>query len=223
MYRFLAAIAIIMLPYSVRAQQAVLKPQVIDSLFSASLANVPELRIQNQRVAYYDQLLRREKKSWMNSFNVGVQFLSLSYDSELEASRLGILPNLGVSLQIGIANLFTTKNNIRAAKAEKQIAVESRAIAYRELRQWFIDHYAAYRTALDKANARKRTLETIKSQMALIEQRFKQNEIDLNTYLEWQNGYEQAWESYREARVETEKVFQTITNRIEPVVTEDAG
>jgi len=167
-----------------------------DTLIQQALNQSAILKVQLNEVADKQEVINREKMGWLSSFKMGVQFLSISQDYSAQTTTVGVLPSLGISLQIDFERLFTTPSNIRSAKLQKinaKLAYESEsetiAIKIQEL---LFD----MELAIKQSEIRYQTFFTIADQLTLIEERFKRGELEISVYLNALNSINDAKESY---------------------------
>ena len=167
-----------------------------DTLIQQALNQSAILKVQLNEVADKQEVINREKMGWLSSFKMGVQFLSISQDYTAQTTTVGVLPSLGISLQIDFERLFTTPSNIRSAKLQKinaKLAYESEsetiAIKIQEL---LFD----MELAIKQSEIRYQTFFTIADQLTLIEERFKRGELEISVYLNALNSINDAKESY---------------------------
>ena len=195
---------------------------VIDSLYYTAILNgAPDIKAAEHRIERLDQILKREKKSWMDSFTFFFQVFEFDVDNDFErfqqrqdnVGTIGIFSNFSLNLRVDIGTIFQTKHNIGAAAADKKVAEAEKESAHWELRRWFIQQYSEYKLQIERARARLKRVETLREQMKLAEQRFKKGEIDLEEYFEWQKEMQEAVEAYQEAKLEAERIFLTIQSR----------
>ncbi len=170
--------------------------QGIDSLIQQALRQSAILKVQLNEVADKQEVINREKMGWLSSFKMGVQFLSISQDYSAQTTTVGVLPSLGISLQIDFERLFTTPSNIRSAKLQKSNAKlayesESQTIAIK-IQELLFD----MELAIKQSEIRYQTFFTIADQLTLIEERFKRGELEISVYLNALNSINDAKESY---------------------------
>jgi outer membrane protein TolC len=167
-----------------------------DSLIEQAFKKSAILKVQLNEVADKQEVINREKLGWLSSFKMGVQFLSVSQDYNAQTTTVGVLPSLGISLQIDFERLFTTPSNIRSAKLQKSNAKlafesESEAIAIK-IQELLFD----MELAIKQSEIRYQTFFTIADQLTIIEERFKRGEIEMSVYLNALNAIDDAKESY---------------------------
>ena len=74
--------------------------------------------------------------------------------------------------------------------------------------------YFDYVLLIEKTQTRLTTLQTIKKQGELIEERFRNGETDLNTYLNSVNAVDNAKEAFYETKIASEKMLAMIENEL---------
>jgi len=228
MYRYLLISFIFLSGYSFSFAQdsTIALPEiekyVIDSLYYTAILNgAPDIKAAEFDVERLDQILQREKKSWMDTFTFFFQVFEFDVDNDFRLAQqqqnnvgtIGIFSNFSLNLRVELGTLFQTKHNVKAAAANKKIAEAELESAYWDLKQWFIQQYSEYRLQLERARARLQRVETLRKQMQLAEERFKKGELDLEEYFEWQKEVQQAVEAYQEAKLEAERIFLIIQSR----------
>lgn len=181
------------------------------------------VRQQQSEISVQQERLKREELGWLSSFNMGVQFLSLSNNTEEQTATVGFLPNLGVSLQINFEKLFTTNSRIRSAKAEIKKAKLQKQVMAREIIAEITELYYTYQTVKAQRDTRYQVLNTINTQTQIIEERFKRGETDIETYFKALMQLQEIQESYRIAAFEAEKTLRLIQLKTQNVSGHDSS
>lgn len=185
-----------------------------DSIAKMSLLNSPEISQQEYELKIKEEKIRREKMGWLSSFKMGLQFLSIDQNYNAGTTSVGILPSLGVSLQIDFERFFTTPSNVRSARHESSIIKLEidKIINTRETRM--MATYYDYVLLIEQTNTRFTTLQTIKDQSKLIEERFRNGETDLDTYLNSVSSVDNAKEAFYETKIASEKTLALLENEL---------
>lgn len=168
------------------------------------------VRQQQSEIKIQQERLKREELGWLSSFNMGIQFLSLSNDVEQQTATVGFLPNLGVSLNINFEKLFTTSSRIRTAKAEIRKAKIQKDILSQDVLSEITELYYNYKTVKAQRDARYEVLTTVSNQTRLVEERFKRGETDIETYFKALMQLQEVQESYQMSAFATEKALKLI-------------
>ena len=194
---------------------------IADSLAQLGLLNSPEINQQDYELKIRDEKIKREKMGWLSSFKMGVQFLSVSQDYDAGITKVGVLPTLGVSLQLDFERFFTTPSRIRSARHESSIIKleKERLVKVRESQ--ITSFYYEYVLLIEKTNTRFTTLQTIKEQAKLIEEKFRNGETDMDTYLNSVNSVDNAKEAFYETKIASEKVLALLENELETNLSEN--
>lgn len=185
-----------------------------DSLAMIALTNTPEIDQQDFELAIRDEKIKREKLGWLSSFRMGVQFLSVNQDFDNDITRVGVLPTLGVSLQLDFERFFTTPSRIRSARYESEIIKLEKTRLEKVRVNEISDYYYDYVLLIEQTQVRFTTLQTVKEQGKLIEERFKNGETDLNTYLNAVNSIDNAMEAFYETKIAAEKMLTLLENEL---------
>ncbi|MEO1021623.1 MAG: TolC family protein [Bacteroidota bacterium] len=188
--------------------------KMADSLAALALLNTPEIDQQNYELAIRDEKIKREKLGWLSSFRMGLQFLSVNQDFDNDVTRVGVLPTLGVSLQLDFERFFTTPSRIRSARHESQIIkLEKTRLENVRVNQ-ITSFYYDYVLLVEQTQVRYTTLQTVKEQGKLIEERFRNGETDLDTYLNSVNSIDNATEAFYETKIAAEKMLTLLENEL---------
>lgn len=188
--------------------------KIADSLATIALTNTPEITQQDFELSIRDEKIKREKLGWLSSFRMGLQFLSVDQDFNNDITRVGVLPTMGLSLQLDFERFFTTPSRIRSARHESQIIkLEKQRLEKVRVNQ-ITSFYFDYVLLIEKTQTRLTTLQTIKKQGELIEERFRNGETDLNTYLNSVNAVDNAKEAFYETKIASEKMLAMIENEL---------
>lgn len=67
---------------------------------------------------------------------------------------------------------------------------------------------------IEKTQIRFTTLQTVKEQGLLVQERFKNGETDLNTYLNSVNAIDNAKEAFYDTKIEAEKLLTLLENEL---------
>lgn len=187
---------------------------IADSLAKHALQNTPELEQQDYQLKIREEKIKREKLGWLSSFRMGMQFLSVNQDFDQGVTRVGVMPTLGVSLQVDFERFFTTPSRIRSARHESSIIKleKDRLLKVRESEIAGI--YYDYALLIEQTRSRYATLMTIKEQGALVEERFRNGETDLDTYLNSVSAVDNATEAYYETKIASEKILTLLEYEI---------
>ena len=183
---------------------------IADSLSQMALENTPVIDQQDYELAIREEKIKREKMGWLSSFRMGVQFLSVSQDFDNEVTRVGVLPTLGVSLQVDFERFFTTPSRIRTARHETEIIKleKDRLVQVRE--NQITDMYFNYVMQIEKTQTRYTTLQTVKDQSKLVEEKFRAGETTLENYLNAVNAVDNATEAFYETKITAEKLLAAL-------------
>ncbi len=191
---------------------------IADSLAKMSLSNSPEINQQDFELKIRDEKIKREKMGWLSSFKMGVQFLSVNQDYDAGVTKVGVLPTLGVSLQLDFERFFTTPSRIRSARHESSIIKLERDRLIKVRESQIMSFYYEYVLLIEKTNTRFTTLQTIKEQAKLIEEKFRNGETDLDEYLNSVNSVDNAKEAFYETKIASEKVLALLENELGTMV-----
>ena len=167
-----------------------------DSLVSLAIQHSSLLKAQLEEIKDKQEVINREKMGWLSSFKMGIQFLNISQDYNADVTRVGVLPSLGLSIQIDFERLFTTPSNIRSATFQKNKIKQSYQVELQTLALQIQELVFDIDLALKQSEIRYKTFFTIADQLTLIEERFKRGEIEMSVYLDALNSVDQAKESY---------------------------
>ncbi len=217
MYKIIPiSIFIVLVSVSVQAQEFdYMKHRMMaDSLATIALTNTPEIEQQDFELAIRDEKIKREKLGWLSSFRMGVQFLSVNQDYDNDITRVGVLPTLGVSLQLDFERFFTTPSRIRSARYESEIIKLEKTRLEKVRVNQISSYYYDYVLLIEQTQVRFTTLQTVKEQGKLIEERFKNGETDLNTYLNSVNSVDNAKEAFYETKIAAEKMLTLLENEL---------
>lgn len=185
-----------------------------DSLAKIALTNTPEIDQQDFELAIREEKIKREKLGWLSSFRMGLQFLSVDQDYDNGITTVGVLPNLGVSLQLDFERFFTTPSRIRSARYESEIIKLEKTRLEKVRVNQISAFYYNYVLQIEKTQIRFTTLQTVKEQGLLVQERFKNGETDLNTYLNSVNAIDNAKEAFYDTKIEAEKLLTLLENEL---------
>lgn len=172
----------------------------------ARIQELPELRKQDLEIEAARERYLQEKKGWLSSFKLGVQFLSISQDFDAGVTQVGILPTIGLNLQLDLERFSTTRSRVRAALIEREIAQYEYERIHIEKIAEFNALYLEWAYAKEQVDIRFQSLNTMKEQALLQEERFRDGEIDLNDYLNSVNALDNAREAYAQANSAEQKL-----------------
>ena len=185
-----------------------------DSLAKVASLNTPEIEQQDYQLEIREENIRREKLGWLSSFRMGLQFLSVDQDYSQGVTRIGVLPTLGVSLQVDFERFFTTPSRIRSARYESSIIKLEKDRLIKNRQAEITSIYYDYILLIEQTRNRYATLQTIKEQGKLVEERFRNGETDLDTYLNSVSAVDNALEAFYETRIASEKVLALLENEL---------
>jgi outer membrane protein TolC len=191
----------VLMAIATNAQQTLPNPpesfsENTDSLKRVAIEKSALLKGQIAEIAVKQEGVNREYRGWLSSFKMGIQFLNVSQDFEQNITKVGVLPSLGVSIQVDFERLFNTSSNIRSAKLEKVKAEQTYLLQQQSVELQIQELIADLELGIQQAQIRYQTYFTIVDQLTLVEERFKRGEIELNSYLNALTAVEQARESY---------------------------
>jgi outer membrane protein TolC len=182
----------------------------VDSLLVKAVEASAMIHVQQLEILQKQEQINREKKGWLSSFRLGVQFLSISTDYQQEVTRVGVLPSLGLSLSIDFERLLTTSSLIRSAKLEKAKAEKLIELQQDELLSKLIEITNSLELSYEQAQIRHSTFLTLLDELTLVQERFKRGELDLSNYLNAYSAVEQAKENYLMAFYSVKKQQQLL-------------
>lgn len=187
---------------------------IADSISKMSFLNSPEVNQQDFELKIRDEKIKREKLGWLSSFKMGVQFLSVNQDYDAGVTKVGVLPTLGVSLQLDFERFFTTPSRVRSARHESSIIKLEKDRLIKVHESEVISFYYDYVLLTEQTNSRFMTLQTIKEQAKLIEEQFRNGETDLDEYLNSINAVDNAIEAFYETKIASEKKLALLENKL---------
>jgi outer membrane protein TolC len=188
---------------------------VADTLARMGLLNSQVIEQQDYELMIRDEKIRREKLGWLSSFRLGLQFLTVNQDFDNDVTRVGVLPTLGVSLQVDFERFFTTPSRIRSARHEKTIIHLEQQRLMEVRKNEITSLYYEYVLMSEKTSVRFTTLQTVRDQKSLIEERFRNGETDLETYLNVVNSVDNATEAFYETKIQAEKALALIEEELD--------
>ena len=188
---------------------------IADTLAQMGLVNSQVIEQQDYELMIRDEKIKREKLGWLSSFRLGLQFLSVNQDFENDVTRVGVLPTLGVSLQVDFERFFTTPSRIRSARHEKSIIQLEQQRLMEVRKNEITSLYYEYVLMTEKTGVRFTTLQTVRDQKKLIEERFRNGEADLETYLNIVNSADNATEAFYETKIQAEKALALIEEELD--------
>lgn len=183
---------------------AIVLPNIGD-LEAQTLEKSALLKSQLVEIKEKHEQIGREKLGWLSSLRMGVQFLNVTQDFDAQVTRVGVLPSLGVNIQIDFERLFTTPSQIRTARLQKEKAIFELNVMEQNLMERTQTLYYDLKLLYSQADIRYQTYFTISEQLLLVEQRFKRGEETLESYLKALNSVDEAKESYLMIFFELEK------------------
>ena len=188
--------------------------KIADSLSVIALGNTPEIKQQDYELDIREEKIKREKMGWLSSFRMGIQFLNVAQDYQNDVTRVGVLPTMGVSLQLDFERFFTTPSRIRSARMESSIIKLEKDRMVKVRQSEIVSYYYEYVLLVEKTKNRYTTLQTIKEQGKLIEERFRNGETDLDAYLNSVTAVDNATEAFYETKIASEKVLALLENEL---------
>ncbi len=188
--------------------------KIADSLSVIALGNTPEIAQQDYELEIREEKIKREKLGWLSSFRMGIQFLNVAQDYDNGVTKIGVLPNMGVSLQIDFERFFTTPSRIRSARMESSIIKLEKDRMVKVRQNEIVSFYYDYVLLVEKTQNRFTTLQTIKEQGKLVEERFRSGETDLNAYLNSVTAIDNAKEAFYETKIASEKILALLENEL---------
>lgn len=175
------------------------------TLESQTLEKSALLKSQLVEIKEKQEQIGREKLGWLSSLRMGVQFLNVTQDFDAQVTRVGVLPSLGVNIQIDFERLFTTPSKIRTARLQKEKAHHTLGVMEQDLIERLQSLYYELKLLYSQSEIRYQTYITISEQLLLVEQRFKRGEESLESYLNALTSVDNAKESYLMIYFEIEK------------------
>ena len=190
---------------------ATLEQAIVDSLVNAGFDHSYLLAGLDAELQVTHEKILQERRGWLSSFRLGVQFFSFDTDYQTNTTRAGILPSLGLNLQVDIERLANNASLIRTAKSDARRVGNEILKQRRAMRLWITETYVQYRQSIEVVAHRKAILETQLEQEKLVEARFKRGECKLDDVLKIRTAIEQT----REGIIRTEAVAESLLNKIE--------
>ncbi|PWJ38506.1 TolC family protein [Sediminitomix flava] len=171
---------------------------------SNEIKNLLILREQKQ------EKLKIQRKSWMESFSVGLQFFNFDNTNADLGPQLGILSNVSGGLSLSIYSIFTRKN--RVAIAEKDILVTENAIRDSEIsvRKDIEDKYLAYLQVLEVLKYRQEALDRLEEQEILLKLKFTKGEATYQDVISVTSAINQTQEALIAAKIEKSRIYRDI-------------
>lgn len=186
----------------------------LDTVVERMLENSYVLRSMQAEILQKQEALSQSKRSWLSSFIVGVNLFSQStvFDEETRTSvtTAGVLPNLGVSLNVNPEKLINMRSNTRIAEQDITRAENALKEQKRALRVFIIGKYYEYLEALNVLELRYNTYESQRELEIQAQQKFERGEATYDEVLLAQNGLINAKEAMIKAEIFTRKLKQEI-------------
>lgn len=187
----------------------------IDSIVDKMLRHSYSLKSVEAEFHQKYESLSQEKRSWLSTFVIGVNLYSqstvLDESTNSSVTTSGVLPNLGVSLNISPERIFNLQSNIRIARADVIRAENTLKEQRRALKLFILGKYYEYLEALNVLELRFNSFESQRQQVQQIKLKFERGEAALVDYLMVQNGFTSTEEALLRAKVFVLKLKKEIS------------
>jgi len=183
---------------------------VIDSLVEVAFENSYFLQTLHEERAIRKTKVWQKKNSWLSSLRFGVQLFSLTNDVQNEVSNTGLLPSVGVNLQISPDKILTLPSRVKMAKSDVRRAENDILRQRKILRTWVEQKYLDYLQALEVVKLRKERLQAQLEMAILIKEKFKIGEAKLDEVIKIQGGIEQMEEGLIRSQFAIEKIYREL-------------
>ena len=185
----------------------------LDSLVARALQNSYWIQGFEAELAQQHENVLQEKKRWVSSFRMGVNFFSLNtqVNSNNESvTTAGILPQLGLTLSIDPERFISRSSYIREAKLQVTRAHNQVLHQRRQLRVEIVQLFYHYLETLGLLELRLQAQQTQQEQCTLIEAKFKKGEEQLEAVLLNQNALVLTNEAVLKAQLQVRKLKREI-------------
>jgi outer membrane protein TolC len=168
-------------------QKLIINEVNLDSLIERAYANSAQLAQSQTIVDQQEQLLRVEQKSWMRSLQFGVNFFNISTRPSgtvagAAVTHAPVLSNIGLSLSVNPADIFSRNNRIKVAAQEVEVTKLELEKDKLELKVYITRKFLEYQEALELYILRENSLMIAEENLVMANEKFKQGRMQSATY-----------------------------------------
>lgn len=200
--------------------QSVLQDEaLLDSLVTLAWQNSYWIKGFEAELGQQHENVRQEKNRWVSSFRMGVNFFSVNTQvnaNNESVTTAGLFPQLGLTLSIDPERFISRSSYIREARLQVVRAENQVLHQRRQLRLEIVQLFYQYLETLGILELREQSQQTQQEQCALLEEKFKRGEVQLEAVLLNQNALALAHEAVLRAEVQAQRIRQEINLLIQP-------
>lgn len=195
-------------------EMALSNRHTMDSLVSNALVNSYKLKSLQAEVDQRIENVSVERKSWLSTFQMGVNFFSINTTMNAENQAIttaSLLPNIGVILSINPEKIISRGNRIKMAQQDvvrlQQALNEERRI----IRVFITNKFYEYLEALKIIELRQQAYQNLSDKYDFISLRFTRGEANANELMLAEGGLVDAEEALSRAQIMALKIKSEIT------------
>ena len=168
--------------------QALLLNEVdLDILVDNAFTNSHQLKMDEALVRQQHEVLRQEKRSWIRSFRMGVNFFNVTtsaggLDSEKSITQASVLSNVGLTIGLNPEDLLSRKSRIRVAEEELRIKEIDLQRDRRDVKAWVINRFLKYQEALEIYIIRENALMMAEENKHIADEKYRQGRMKTESY-----------------------------------------
>ncbi|MEM9831700.1 MAG: TolC family protein [Bacteroidota bacterium] len=186
----------------------------LDSIVDQMLTHSYLLKSAQAELVQKQEAWSQTKRSWLSTFVIGVNIYSqnTSFDEATQTSvtTAGVLPNLGVALNINPEKLVNLRSNARVALQDVVRTENAIKEQRRTLKTFIVGKYYEYLEAINVLEFRYNTYESQRELEIQTRQEFERGEATYDEVLLAQNGLINTEESVIRAEVLVKKLKREI-------------
>lgn len=197
--------------------------KMLDSIVDNALAHSNQIQAMQAESFQKQELLKQEKRSWLSTFQMGVNFFSTQTtldEFNRPVTTANILTNVGVSLSINPERLANLGSRKKVAKYEiervGQMQIEQRRI----LRNFITGKYYDYIEALNVIEIRSNALENQRERIEIVQHQFTRGEAEADQLMQLENALYSLEEAFLKSRIFAMKLKSEIELFTRPVDSE---
>lgn len=187
----------------------------LDSIVDQMLTNSYTLKSIQAELLQKQEAYTQAKRSWLSTFIIGVNLYNqtTSFDEATQTSvtTAGVLPNIGVALNVNPEKLVNLRSNARVARQDIVRAENTIKEQRRALKIFIIGKYYEYLEATNVLELRYNTYESQREIEIQTRQKFERGETTYDEVLLAQNGLINTEEAVIRAELVVKKLKREIT------------
>ena len=174
-----------------RVNSILLDSLTLEEIVDRAMRKAPYLKASEIELKKKEVNLKIVRKSWLRDLRFGINFFDVTTsagENQQTITSTTIFPNMGMSLSMSPETFVNRRNNVKTAKLEYQMFSQLYQNEKLSFKMDIVNKYYSYLETLKIQKILEKEHENGIQQLMIVEERFKQGELRVESLLDAQKG-----------------------------------